>query len=945
MTSQMLPPPDMLMVDDFHRPSDDGILPPSSPSVISGLEQSPGQPSKLETDPKLEFEPELVSESETDTDPGAEQEIASMQKALGIITKEAQGQRTKTEHLVAVDSTLSPAETLTPPPPIRGSFGLNQQGEDVDSGGNSSEAVFWEGLKANSLPTSISRASAVKAELEEIRRKKIAKSLLSERSLRSTLSEDEENRRRAATSVRQSGKIFSPQSFSNPTSTAAYLSQVEFYLNQRARSEEQKRKQRETMEMWHSYRNKNVEQKKDLSPVRPTQEEEWKHSYTPTASPYGTSPRAALKPPVMPSSYTLSPLREDISNSEMDITGSDLSYADVDALRQDFERRMMQDAENSDVELNFADVDALKQNIETRMSEFSPTTQKSVRQAISSQQFEDDILNTPETNEKGDAEFWDEKSDGGAPVLPFTMDDIEQPSGDDALSATKDDAEEKVDGENSHAAEEDSKSEAKDVNHAEEKVVVGNIQAVAEEDSKSKAKGDDHAEEKVGVENIHVVVEEDSKSKAKDDNHAEEKVDRENSRAAEDSESRRSIANEEEVKTKAAQCVIDKECAIVEKNITVDREAKQKETQAPSRKENKGKHRSSPLKNPISPSEKSLSSTQQSAKKERGSKNKVEKSNTPNTTISPKKEKGSPQKNPKKEKGSFLKSIKKKSSPRQSAKERGGEDELVINPRQSAKERGGKDKLVIKKTSIKSAVKITSPRSALLSAKKEKGLNNKHEQKTPKKIKSPECKEASSKQEVEQDAKKSKSPRKTPRKTTAFFNVPRCATVTKTQATRPEISNRTPPRTPPRPHSKPGTPLRKRRCESEDIFPTDSSVCMSLDSRSSRMSLDGRRKKHVPLYNGRSIGVDIGAKRSTLICCERKWDVNMHGSRQGCDRCLHFASDEEKKAFAKHGHHHRIMMTRGGCHRSCSYFPRKKDELPARLCHKCFYDTHELQLW
>mmetsp|Transcript_307 Transcript_307/g.362 ORF Transcript_307/g.362 Transcript_307/m.362 type:complete len:712 (-) Transcript_307:906-3041(-) len=710
MTSQMLPPPDMLMVDDFHRPNGDGILPPSSPSVISGLEQSPGQPSKLETDPKLEFEPELVSESETDTDPGAEQEIASMQKALGIITKEAQGQRTKTEHLVAVDSTLSPAETLTPPPPIRGSFGLNQQGEDVDSGGNSSEAVFWEGLKANSLPTSISRASAVKAELEEIRRKKIAKSLLSERSLRSTLSEDEENRRRAATSVRQSGKIFSPQSFSNPTSTAAYLSQVEFYLNQRARSEEQKRKQRETMEMWHSYRNKNVEQKKDLSPVRPTQEEEWKHSYTPTASPYGTSPRAALKPPVMPSSYTLSPLREDISNSEMDITGSDLSYADVDALRQDFERRMMQDAENSDVELNFADVDALKQNIETRMSEFSPTTQKSVRQAISSQQFEDDILNTPETNEKGDAEFWDEKSDGGAPVLPFTMDDIEQPSGDDALSATKDDAEEKVDGENSHAAEEDSKSEAKDANHAEEKV---------------------------GVENIHLVVEEDSKSKAKDDNHAEEKVDRENSRAAKDSESRRSIANEEEVKTKAAQCVIDKECAIVEKNITVDREAKQKETQAPSRKENKGKHRSSPLKNPISPSEKSLSNTQQSAKKERGSKNKVEKSNTPNTTISPKKEKGSPQKNPKKEKGSFLKSIKKKSS-----------------PRQSAKERGGKDKLVIKKTSIKSAVKITSPRSALLSAKKEKGLNNKHEQKTPKKIKSPECKEASSKQEVEQDAKK-----------------------------------------------------------------------------------------------------------------------------------------------------------------------------------------------
>eukprot|EP00957_Ditylum_brightwellii_P087288 6643396-Ditylum_brightwellii.AAC.1 len=103
------------------------------------------------------------------------------------------------------------------------------------------------------------------------------------------------------------------------------------------------------------------------------------------------------------------------------------------------------------------------------MKDFSPRIQRSVRQAISSQKFEDNILNTPETNEKGGAKFWGEKSDGGAPVLLFTINGIEYSSRDDALSVPKDNSEEKVDGENSHAAKEDSKSEVIDTNHTEEK--------------------------------------------------------------------------------------------------------------------------------------------------------------------------------------------------------------------------------------------------------------------------------------------------------------------------------------------------------------------------------------------------------------------------------------------------------------------------------------------
>jgi hypothetical protein len=93
-------------------------------------------------------------------------------------------------------------------------------------------------------------------------------------------------------------------------------------------------------------------------------------------------------------------------------------------------------------------------------------------------------------------------------------------------------------------------------------------------------------------------------------------------------------------------------------------------------------------------------------------------------------------------------------------------------------------------------------------------------------------------------------------------------------------------------------------------------------------------KKRVPTYARREI-----AKSQN---CSRVWISDLHGTRDGCERCLHFASAKERQKFRDEGHQYRISSVRGGCVRSCPCFPRKEDEMPVRLCRKCFYDTHKL---
>jgi hypothetical protein len=93
-------------------------------------------------------------------------------------------------------------------------------------------------------------------------------------------------------------------------------------------------------------------------------------------------------------------------------------------------------------------------------------------------------------------------------------------------------------------------------------------------------------------------------------------------------------------------------------------------------------------------------------------------------------------------------------------------------------------------------------------------------------------------------------------------------------------------------------------------------------------------KKRVPTYARREI--------ARVQECSEQWILNLHSTRDGCERCLHFASAKERQKFKQEGHHYRISSVRGGCIRSCPCFPRKEDEMPVRLCRRCFYDTHKL---
>ena len=96
--------------------------------------------------------------------------------------------------------------------------------------------------------------------------------------------------------------------------------------------------------------------------------------------------------------------------------------------------------------------------------------------------------------------------------------------------------------------------------------------------------------------------------------------------------------------------------------------------------------------------------------------------------------------------------------------------------------------------------------------------------------------------------------------------------------------------------------------------------------------------KQVPLYLRKPLRKK--EKEKEVICCQ-KYDPHLHKSRAGCERCLYWASREEKEMFEENGHHHRIMMVRGGCNQGCAVFPRETDEFPVRLCVKCYYDTHK----
>lgn len=77
-----------------------------------------------------------------------------------------------------------------------------------------------------------------------------------------------------------------------------------------------------------------------------------------------------------------------------------------------------------------------------------------------------------------------------------------------------------------------------------------------------------------------------------------------------------------------------------------------------------------------------------------------------------------------------------------------------------------------------------------------------------------------------------------------------------------------------------------------------------------------------------------------LTCNSEQYIPQLHSNRAACERCMTLASEDEREKFHREGRHVRIMIVRGGCRRSCSAFPRGKDDPPVRLCRKCYFDTH-----
>lgn len=122
----------------------------------------------------------------------------------------------------------------------------------------------------------------------------------------------------------------------------------------------------------------------------------------------------------------------------------------------------------------------------------------------------------------------------------------------------------------------------------------------------------------------------------------------------------------------------------------------------------------------------------------------------------------------------------------------------------------------------------------------------------------------------------------------------------------------------------------------------------SQTSTSSRSTNVSQESTPVPLYESSvKKGIRKNTKRdiSDGAMCPLKWEPKAHKDLSGCERCLSFAAEKELAAYHTNGHHHRIMMTRGGCNKCCTLFPRKCSQSAPRLCQRCFHDTHLMKLW
>jgi hypothetical protein len=135
------------------------------------------------------------------------------------------------------------------------------------------------------------------------------------------------------------------------------------------------------------------------------------------------------------------------------------------------------------------------------------------------------------------------------------------------------------------------------------------------------------------------------------------------------------------------------------------------------------------------------------------------------------------------------------------------------------------------------------------------------------------------------------------------------------------------------------TPPRSRQRKSKPkpakLF-SNSNSTRSFQNSSTSFDTDGQHPKG-PYLESKS-----SAERPGTGVLDDTFQPYIHGEKSPCELCYFLLSPDEKAICDIHGRHLRVVMSTGGCDRSCCVFPRAPNEPPVRLCRTCFFNTHRI---
>ena len=190
----------------------------------------------------------------------------------------------------------------------------------------------------------------------------------------------------------------------------------------------------------------------------------------------------------------------------------------------------------------------------------------------------------------------------------------------------------------------------------------------------------------------------------------------------------------------------------------------------------------------------------------------------------------------------------------------------------------------------------------------------------------------------------------TPIRSAGSSSVPRVATLTTASSAAKTVATPTKVRSGSKEHHvTSSTPPRSRQRKSKPkpakLFPNNSTSQLNFNS-SMNKSLNGSAR----LANStRSFQMDGQRPKPEFIrqrpgsgVLDDTFQPYLHGEKSPCELCYFLLSPDEKAVCDIRGRHLRVVMSTGGCDRSCSVFPRAPNEPPVRLCRTCFFNTHRM---